>query len=276
MSPHSRRSSVAPRVAVLLGVVILGAAIACGDPYQHTNPYDPLVPVTVTVLGPDTLFSYREIGQYSAQSIPAFPDSAFQFGSGDSASLVPSTGGAFTSLAPPLYPDTRTVRVSALIGQIDTLIDNQNQTCPFIPPVCVGGTPCPPPPPCKIATTPSLAWRHSGSKDVVLTQRIVRIQLRCPADHACDTLSAGSAWTVWADGFDALNYQALALSGVNANPAVSSDNPVFATFAVRDPTIASLVPAGIRVATVTALKSGVTWIVGMRGALLDSLPLIVR
>ena len=255
------RSTGSRRSAPLTALALLTVAIACGDPYQHTNPYDPLVPVVVTVLGPDTLFSYREIGQYAAHSVPAFPDSAFQFGSVDSASLMPSMGGAFISLAPPLYPQTRTVRVSALVGQIDTIIDNQDLAC--------NGA-------CSIPATPSLAWRHSGSKDVVLTQRIVRIQLRCPADHACDTLSAGSAWTVWADGFDALNYQALALSGVNANPAVSSDNPVFATFAVRDPTIASLVPAGIRVATVTALKSGVTWIVGMRGALLDSLPLIVR
>ena len=93
--------------------------------------------------------------------------------------------------------------------------------------------------PGKVLALPTLAWRHSGSKNVVLTQRVVRIQLRCPADHACDTLSAGGAWTVWADGFDALNFKVVALNGVNANPAVSADNPVFATFAVRDTTIAT-------------------------------------
>jgi hypothetical protein len=51
---------------------------------------------------------------------------------------------------------------------------------------------------------------------------------------------------------------------------------VFATFAVRDPSVAGVTPVGIRVATVTARKSGTTWIVGTRGALLDSLQLVVQ
>ena len=81
---------------------------------------------------------------------------------------------------------------------------------------------------------------------------------------------------MWADGFDSLDHKVVALTGINANPPASAGTPVFATFAVRDATIASVSPVGIRVATVTALKSGTTWIVGSRGALLDSLQLVVR
>jgi len=251
---------MARRIAGPLGAMIFVVAVDCGDPYSHTNPYDPLVPVTVAVTGPDTLFSYGEQGQYNAQSIPAFPDSSFQFGTSDSVAFAPNGRGTFISRTPPLYPGTRTVRIMALLGQIDTVTDTTH-----LEHIVIRGN-----------AIPTLAWRHSGAQEVVLTQRVVRIQLRCPADHACDTLSAGSAWTVWADGFDALNFKVVAFNGVNANPDVSAAWPVFATFAVRDTTIAALTPVGIRVATVTARKSGTTWIVGTRGALLDSLQLVVQ
>lgn len=261
------------RYAHFFSAVFLTAAAACGDKYLHTNPYDPVVPVTVDVAGPDTLFSYSQLGQYSAVSVPAFPDSSFAYASADSASFTPSGRGRFASMAPPLYPASRTVRVSALLGQIDTTIHNQDITCPFVPPchsrIC-------PPFSCVVKATHSLAWRHSGSKEVVLTQRVTSIRLRCPADHACDTLSAGGTWSVWADGFDALNFPVSSLSGANANPVVSSANPVFATFVVRDTTIATLSPVGVRVANVTALASGTTWIIATRGPLTDSLQLVVR
>ena len=263
------------RYARLVPAVLLVAAIACGEKFQHDNPYDPIVPVTIVVSGPDTLFSFNEVGQYSAQSQPVFPDTAFQFGSEDSVALSPTLAGAFASKTPPLYPATKTVRVSALLGQIDTISNKEDLSCPTAPPCRDLGN-CPPPPPCKVAATHSLAWRHSASKTVVLTQRLVRIQLRCPASHACDTLSAGAIWTVWADGFDALNQPILALTGTNANPGVSAANPVVATFALRDTTIGALTPVGVRVANVTAAKSGSTWIVATRGTLTDSLRLIVR
>jgi hypothetical protein len=233
-------------------------AVACGDPYKHTNPYDPLVSVEINVTGPDTLFSYSEVGQYTAQSVPAFPDSSFQFATVDSVAFPSSGRGAFVSRAPPLYPATQTVRIMGLLGKIDTVRDDTPLGAARVP------------------ALPMLAWRHSGSKYVVLTQRVVRIQLRCPADHACDTLSAGANWTVWADGFDALNFKVVVLTGINANPSVSAGNPVFATFAVRDPTIASVAPVGIRVATVTALKTGSTWIAATRATFTDSLQLVVR
>jgi hypothetical protein len=261
---------------VPFGIVLLAAQLACGDPYAHTNPYDPVVAVSVVVGGPDTLFSYRELGQYSAQSVPAFPDSAFKFGAADTIAMVQTLPGGFLSMTPPLYPETQTVRVNAMLGQIDTVIADQDITqaaCPP-PPACKG--PDCPPPPCTILAKHAFAYRHSGSKNVVLTQRVVRIQLRCPADHACDALSAGAAWTVWADGFDALNFKVVTLTGVNVNPDVSAATPVFATFAIRDTTIAALTPVGVRVATVTARKHGATWIVGTRGTLLDSLQLVVQ
>lgn len=257
----------------IIAAFLLAATVACGDRYLHTNPYDPAVPVTVDMVGPDTLFSYSEIGRYSASSIPAFPDSAFQFASADSTVFAPSGRGVFASMAPPLYPATRTVRVSALLGQIDTIIDNQDLTCPLPPPcrsrIC-------PPFSCAIKAKHSFAWRHAGSKEVVLTQRVTHIRLRCPADHACDTLSAGAVWSVWADGFDALNFPMFSLSGSNANPEVSTADPTFATFVVRDPTIAAFTPVGVRVATVTAQASGTTWIVATRGSSVDSLQLVVR
>ncbi len=250
------------RCARLAPAVLLVVAGACGEKFLHTNPYDPAVPVTIVVTGPDTLFSYDERGQFSAQSSPAFPDTAFQFASTDSIAFFPAGPGAFTSMTPPLFPETRTVQVSAMIGQVDTVLNTQNLACPDVR--------------CIVPAVPTLLWRHSASKSVVLTQRVVRIALRCPTDHACDTLSSGAVWTVWVNGFDALSQQILALSGTNANPGVSPTSPVVATFALRDTTIGVLTPVGVRVATVAAIKSGSTWIVATRGSLTDSLLLVVR
>jgi hypothetical protein len=97
--------------------------------------------------------------------------------------------------------------------------------------------------------------------------------LRCPDTHSCAPVAVGGTLAVWVDGTDAIGHQIVALTSSVANPA--SGTPV-ATFVVRDPSIASFVPTGIRVATVTALKSGTTWIVATRGALLDSLKLTVQ
>lgn len=249
----SRRSVIAPRIVTPFGVLILVAAVACGDPYQHTNPYDPAYPVSISLIGPDTLFSYQELGTYSVQIVPAFPDTAFRYASSDSIVFPPAGVGAFHSNAPPLYPATRSVTVTGGVGSIDTMPST-------------AGSVLGPAPTIKV-------YRHSASKVVVLTQRVTRIQLRCPDTHSCDPLSVGGTWSVWADGFDALNQQIVALHSSVANPATGT--PV-ATFAARDTTVASVSPVGIRAATVTALKSGTTWIVGTRGALLDSLQLVVR
>ena len=63
------------------------------------------------------------------------------------------------------------------------------------------------------------------------------------------------------------------------NPAVEraqqTNNPV-ATYVSRDSTIARATPIGIRVAKVSGVKSGTTWIVATRGALADSLQVVVH
>ncbi|HEV8411280.1 MAG TPA: hypothetical protein VGQ30_12280 [Gemmatimonadaceae bacterium] len=123
------------------------------------------------------------------------------------------------------------------------------------------------------ATIQTEMFRHTGFKTVVYTQRITHIALRCPDDHACDTVSAGGTWSVWVDGLDAHNQKIYALVGALKNPLTGT--PI-AVFSVRDPSIASISPIGIRASTVTALRPGATWIMATRDSLLDSLRLIVR
>jgi hypothetical protein len=261
---HHRRCSTAAIVAFFAFVVLA----ACGDPYGATNPYDPDTPVTFTFSGPDTLFSLGESAHYTVHTIPALPDTAFQWEVDTATISLPGLGsvvvngatilapigpGSFTSLAPPLEPATVTVAVAALVGSVDTTLEIS------IPP--------------NFFTVHAIQPRHVGYKAIVLTQRVTRIQLRCPAAHACDTLSTGGTWNVWADGFDALNNQIVALAGAGVNPPTGT--PIV-TYVVRDTTIASASPVGVRVAAVTALKSGTTWIVATRRALSDSLQLVVR
>jgi hypothetical protein len=260
------RTNLPARLILAIGALVIVAA--CGDPYAATNPYDPEALVTFTITGPDTLFSLGEQGHYTVQTNPALPDTAFQWAV-DTATifrpgvgptvvdgetvLSPSGTGSFTSLAPPLEPAAVTVAIAALVGSVDTtesrFINNRTVI---------------------IHTT---VPRHIGYKGVVLMQRVTRIQLRCPDTHACDTLTAGGTWSVWVDGFDALGRQIVALTGSLANPLTGT--PVV-TYVVRDTTIALASPVGIRVAAVSALKSGTTWIVAMRGALRDSLLLVVQ
>jgi len=241
------------RSAHLIGAALLVAFVACGDPYQHTNPYDPLASVGITVSGPDTLFSYTELGQFSAQIVPAFSDTAVRFAVSDSIVFVPTGNGSFVSMAPPLYPAARTVSVMALVGQVDTTIS-----------IDINGVP---------VTVQTYVWRHVGSKNVSLTQRVTVIQLRCPDTHLCGTLAVGGIWSVWVDGFDALGQLIVALHSSVANPDTGT---VVATFVSRDTTIATVAPVGVRAANVTARKTGTTWVVATRGALLDSLQLTVH
>jgi hypothetical protein len=249
----SRWSFPERRAVSLLVFGLLVVSFACGDPYLHTNPYDPAVPVTITVTGPDSIFNYREQARFGTQIVPAFPDSAVQFSSSDSIAFPPAGAATFVANATPLWPATRTVTVVAGVGAIDTQ-----------PPAGSGVAG-----PAAHIT----AWRHTGSKLVVLTQRVMRILLRCPDAHACDPQSAGGVWSVWVDGFDATNQKIVSLTSATANPATGT--PI-ATFVSRDTSIASASPVGIRAATVAARKSGSTWIVATRGSLLDSLALVVR
>jgi hypothetical protein len=255
-------------LTALTALALLALAVSCGDPYGATNPYDPDFPVTFTITGPDTLFSLGETARYTATTDPAFPDSAFRWaddtvtisrpGTTDTTVdgrtiLVPGSAGAFTSIAPPLEPATVSIAVAALIGSVDTTISRFVNS--------------------STVTIRTIEARHVGYKTVVVTQRLTRISLRCPDTRACDSLAVGGTWSVWVDGFDARGLQIASLRTADTNP---SAGPPIAVYTVRDTTIATLVPAGIRAATVTALKSGTTWIVGARGALSDSLQLVVR
>ena len=240
-----------PRALSVLGVATAVCVVACTD-FIRTNPYDQHLPMDITVTGPDTLFSRGEAGHFAVTSVPSMPDTAFEWIGASSDGLTTGTA-VLRDTSPPLYPATRVQYVYANVGHLDTV-----KTVDAI----VDG----------IVTGPGVIWRHSGRKAVVLTQRITHVALRCPDIHACDSLSVGGIWSVWADPLDSLNsvqYNLLSASNPSTGIAV-------ATFAVRDPTVASLAVAGIRVANLTALKSGTTWIVATHGTAADSLRLVVR
>jgi hypothetical protein len=226
---------------------------ACGADYLHTNPYDPAVPVTVTLVGPDSLFSLAEVATYTAQTSPVFADTAVSFATSDTIRFTPSGPGNFESSAPPLWPATQQVAVFAYLGLTDTTIQRT-----------INGIPM---------TIQTKVPRHTGSKYVILTQRVTKLSLRCPDTHACDTLAVGGAWSVWADGFDAHGLRVYGFFSATTNPATG---PAFVAFLSRDTTVASVAPVGIRVANVTARKTGATWIVASRDTLRDSLRVVVR
>ena len=125
--------------------------------------------------------------------------------------------------------------------------------------------------------------RHIAYRNVVVTQRLTRIQLRCPDTHACAPIAVGDSAFVWVDGFDALGGQIVAFWSPTVNPAVGDptttagvSNHTVVTYISRDSTVASASPVGIRVCGVAGRKAGSTWIVATRGALADSLQVVVH
>jgi hypothetical protein len=134
--------------------------------------------------------------------------------------------------------------------------------------------------------------RHVAYKEVVVMQRLTRIQLRCPDTHVCAPLPVADTAFVWVDGFDALGRQIAMLANSTSNPATGNPitpyattdtailrvqkgkNPI-ATYVSRDSTVARMTPVGIRVARVIGVSPGSTWIVATRGALTDSLQIVV-
>jgi hypothetical protein len=286
-----RRSWHVPAIAASLAILL-----ACGDPYTHVNPYDPAHPVKTTITGPDTLFSLGELGQYSLQTDPAWPDTGIvwaidtftdyfivvgppsppcvtQVAPGDTI-LLGSGNGSYRSILLPLEPYSFKVAIEAWLGSIDSTISEGT---------CGGG----------VITANITVPRHIAYKTVVVMQRITRIQLRCPDTHACAPLTVGDNAFIWVDGFDALGRQIAALPNAASNPASGNpimpyattdtailrvqkgNNPV-ATYVSRDSTIARTTPIGVRVARVTAVSAGSTWIVATRGALMDSLQVEVH
>jgi hypothetical protein len=273
-----------PRAFVLCAAVAGVAAIACGDPYAATNPYDPAVPVQFTITGPDTLFSLGEAAQYRAATTPPFSDTSFVWETDtfynylkylppspptspiDDGSLFLAGAGAggYTSLAPPLEPNVYKIAIAVLVGDVDTTLQIAGAG---------GGT----------ITIQTKQPRHVGYKTVVVTQRLVRIQLRCPDTHACAPMAVGDSAFLWVDGFDALGHQITALTNPSANPAVgdpqaapNTTNQAVATYVSRDSTVAAVFPVGSRVGRVTARKPGTAWIVVTHLAVADSLQVIVQ
>ena len=252
------------------------SAISCGDPYVATNPYDPDTAVALTITGPDTLYSFAQQASYTVTSTPAFVDSAYRWNVDTSLVVQLASGGdstvngtnflnalgngTFQSSHPPLEPATVTVNIQVLIGGVDTVTQQYEKSCG-----------------CVLINIHSQQYRHIANKAVVLTQRVARIQLRCPDTHACSSVAVGGSLSIWVDGFDALGHSLVGMTDPTANPGVSPPTSLpIATFTSRDTTIARSSPFGVRATTVTALKAGSTWIVATRNSLTDSLQVVVQ
>ena len=263
--------------ALAFSAVIVTVAGACGDPYPATNPYDPETPVEFTVTGPDSLFSLGESAQYTATTVPAFSDTSFVWATDtvynylkflpeatspidDGSLFLKGNGtGTYQSIAPPLEPNVYNIAIAVSVGSIDTTVSRNNQT---------------------IQTTQP---RHTAYKTVVVTQRLVRIQLRCPDTHSCAPLAVADSAFIWVDGVDALGHQITALTNPTANPPVGDPQVTFgttnravATYVSRDSTVATVSPVGSRVGRVTARKPGSTWIVATHLSVSDSLQIVVH
>ncbi len=273
-------TSLQVRTIIGCAGVVAAVAIACGDPYAVTNKYDPAFPVQFTIAGPDSLFSLGESAQYTATTVPSFSDTSFVWetdtlynylkflppGGGvtpidDGALFLKGNGaGHYVSIAPPLEPNVYQIAIAVLVGDVDTTL----QRFP-------------------IGTIQTQQPRHVAYKTVVVTQRLIRIQLRCPDTHSCAPLAVGDSAFIWVDGIDALGRQIVALTSPTANPAVgdpqaspNTTNRAVATYVSRDSTVASVSPVGSRVGRVTPRKPGSTWIVATHLLVSDSLQIVVH
>jgi hypothetical protein len=265
---------------MLCGVVAAVIAAACGDPYAVTNKYDPDFPVQFTVTGPDSLFSLGEAAHYTATTIPAFSDTSFVWqtdtvynylkflppGGGvipiDDGSLFlkGNAAGGYVSIAPPLEPNVYNIAITVSVGDVDTTLQRD-----------------------RIGTIQTKQPRHTFYKTVVVTQRLVRIQLRCPDTHSCAPMAVGDSAFIWVDGADALGHQVVALTNPSANPPVgdpqatpNTANRAVAIYVSRDSTVAAVSPVGSRVGRVMARKPGSTWIVATHLSVSDSLQIVVH
>jgi hypothetical protein len=242
---RGRRARLGPAAICAAALVVV---VACGDPYLHTNPYDALTPLQATIIGPDSLFSVGQVAHYSLKSTPAFSDTSGQWNSSDSTTVIPAAYGDFQVYHPPLEPEVATVQLSDFLAAFDT-----------------AGS---------VAGTVSVNWRHAVYRTVVVMQRLVTITLRCPAAHVCVPLAAGDTTSIWIDGFDALGSPVIGLVFPTANRF--SGTPI-AVFVSRDTTVVGVSPpVGIREVVVTARAPGTAWIVATRGALRDSVQVVVH
>lgn len=231
---NAERALMKPRRTALIGFFALVAAVACND-YKRTNPFDPATvssDLHLAVIGPDTLFTIGQIAEFTLGGTPVFTDPGELWMASNGYELDGDGTGTFDLYSAPLYPATDVVDVALGIG---------HRGSSFI---------------------------RTFVKGVVVTQRLVRMQLRCPDTHACDAQAAGGTWSIWVDGFDKGGRGIVGMEVPTTNPA--KGKPI-ATFVSRDTTIAAVAPVGIRAANVSALTSGTTWIVATRVALADTL-----
>jgi hypothetical protein len=141
--PAPTKRTVGSLIPVLLGLSVL----ACTD-LAHTNPYDPLTPVQIEIVGPDSTHSYRQEVTYAARFTPAWPDapmvwtssSRFLQSFGDGRFLVGDRSATpravtITVTAGP-HTQTRTVfvrqkpaRVRMACGDTITAIDDTAPVC---------------------------------------------------------------------------------------------------------------------------------------------------
>jgi hypothetical protein len=270
-------TDVRSRRCTLGGVAALVVAVACGDPYLHTNPYDPVYPVEFTITGPDTLFSFGEIGQYTAQINPTWADTGIVWQTDtltnyfivptlcltqvvDGSTVLRSVGnGAYESIAPPPEPYVFRVAIAVSLGAFDT--------------ISPGGGGCG-------GSSQARAWRHTAYKTVVVTQRIAHIQLSCAA---CAALNVGDTAFIGVAAFDALGHPPIGaskppFSNVTLDSVPHPPGALFpvATLLARDSTIASTPLGADSVLRVVAQKSGTTWVVATLGFALDSLLIVVH
>jgi hypothetical protein len=225
----------------LAGALALTLCVACLD-IKHTNPFDPDTPLRVTIM-PETVFSVAGEVHFTFSTVPEIIDPGPTWGGGNTDLSPLGDAGIFFSHAAPLWPQTETIQVSIGVGRNNLL------------------------------NLPHYSNSRVFNGSVLITQRLVRIQARCPDTNVCDTLSAGASWSVFVDGFDALGSGIAGLATPTMNPL---NVAAIAQFIVRDTSIASASPIGMRAASVTAKRSGSTWLVAQRDSLSDSLRLVVR
>ena len=238
---RARTESRVRRSWVAFAVVLAAAGPSSCRDFTHTNPFDSSTPIEVTIVGPDTLWNASDFAQYTFQSVPAISDSTARWVGGAS-DLRGDLSGGYLVYYPPLYPETEAINIVLEIGKYE-------------------------------GDKGHAFWRRAFGKTVIVTQRLVRLQLRCPDVHACDPLAVGEAWNVWLDGFDSTGNRPTGMVAPMDNPDTGAP---LAQFVSRDTTIATVSPVGVRAATIAALKSGTTWVVASRGALRDSLQVTVR
>lgn len=113
------RRPALPRFRPAAPLALMLALYGCGAEWKPSSPYDPAMPLTIRITGPDTLFSFADTLQFDAETTPAWsaewPSKVVTWKSSDLLSL-----GEGRFVAIPVTADGPK-RVTAQIGdRIDT------------------------------------------------------------------------------------------------------------------------------------------------------------